>query len=79
VVPGYAFDLYVPTTVPGDRAAFDPAAAATFNGRDGDLNTPEAALVLAGRGRPSNAGRYTGAVHTFMFGIRWSERTIGFD
>lgn len=79
LVPGYAFDLYVPTTVTGDRAAFDPAAAAAFNARGGDLNTPEAALVLAGRGRPSNAGRYTGAVHTFMFGLRWSERTIGFD
>jgi opacity protein-like surface antigen len=79
VVPGYAFDMYIPTTVPGDRAAFDPAAAAAFNERFGDLNTPEAALVLAGRGRPSNAGRYTGAVHTFMFGLRWSERVIGFD
>jgi len=78
LLPGYAFDLYVPTTT-GDRAAFDPAAAAVFNGRGGDLNTPEAALVLAGRGRPSNAGRYTGAVHTFMFGLRWSERVIGFD
>jgi hypothetical protein len=79
MVPGYAFDMYVPTTVSADRAAFDPAAAATFNERFGDLNTPEAALVLAGRGRPSNAGRYTGAVHTFMFGLRWSERVIGFD
>lgn len=79
LVPGYAFDLYVPTAVTGDRAAFDPAAAATFNGRGGDLNTSEAELVLAGRGRPSNAGRYTGAIHTFMFGLRWSERVIGFD
>lgn len=79
VVPGYAFDLYVPTTVSASRAAFDPAAAASFNERGGDLNTPEAALVLAGRGRPSNAGRYSGAVHTFMFGLRWSERVIGFD
>ena len=79
LVPGYAFDLYVPTTVRGDRAAFDPTAAATFNAGGGDLNTPEAALVLAGRGRPSNAGRYTGAVHTFMLGLRWSERVIGFE
>ena len=54
-------------------------AAAAFNASGGDLNTPEAALVLAGRGRPSNAGRYTGAVHTFMLGLRWSERTIGFE
>lgn len=79
LVPGYAFDLFLPTTVKGDRAAFDPTAAAAFNASGGDLNTPEAALVLAGRGRPSNAGRYTGAVHTFMLGLRWSERTIGFE
>ena len=80
LMPGYAFDLYVPTSVPAGGAAFSPATAAAFIERGGDLNSPEAALVLAGRGRPSNAGRYTGAVHTFMLGLRWTSlRVIGFD
>jgi len=79
VVPGYAFDLYTPSTVRGSRAAFDPASAAAFQASGGDLNTPAAERVLAGQGRPSNAGRYTGVVHTFMLGLRWSERVVGFD
>lgn len=60
-------------------AAFNPAAATAFHESGGNLNAAEAALVLAGQGRPSNAGRYTGAVHTFMLGLRWSERMVGFD
>ena len=79
VIPGYAFDLYAPTTVRGNVAAFDPTTAAAFHASGGDLNTPDAERVLAGQGRPSNAGRYTGAVHTFMLGLRWSERVVGFD
>jgi hypothetical protein len=77
IVPGYGFDLYLPTTV--RDGAFDPTAAAAFYASGADLNTPDADLVLAGRGRPSNAGRYTGAVHTVMLGLRWSERVIGFE
>lgn len=79
IVPGYGFDLYVPTTVQPGSAAFDPAAAAAYGESGADLNSPDAAVVLAGRGRPTNAGRYTGMVHTFMLGLRWSERVIGFD
>ncbi|MBK7824014.1 hypothetical protein [Nannocystis sp.] len=79
LVPGYALDLYLPSTVRPGSAAFDPAAAAAFHKSGGDLNTAAAAQVLAGQGRPSNAGRYTGAVHTFMLGLRWSERMVGFD
>lgn len=79
LVPGYALDLYLPSTVRPGSAAFDPAAATAFHKSGGDLNSAEAAQVLAGQGRPSNAGRYTGAVHTFMLGLRWSERIAGFD
>lgn len=79
IVPGYGFDLYVPTTVQVGDAAFDPAAAAAYAASGGDLNSAAAATVLAGRGRPSNAGRYTGTVHTLMLSLRWSERVIGFD
>lgn len=76
IVPGYGFDLYLPSSTgrPGD---FDPAAATRFAAAGGDINSDDAALVLAGRGRPSNAGRYTGAVHTFMLTLRWAERTPG--
>jgi hypothetical protein len=79
VIPGYAFDLYTPSTVRSSVAAFDPSTATAFHASGGDLNTPDAERVLAGQGRPSNAGRYTGAVHTFMLGLRWSERVVGFD
>lgn len=79
IVPGYGFDLFVPTTVRPGSAAFDPAAAAAYSESGGDLNSPDAGVVLAGRGRPTNAGRYTGTAHTIMLGLRWSERVIGFD
>lgn len=77
VVPGYGFDLYVPERVRAGEAAFDPVAAAAFAASGGDLNRPEADLVLSGRGRPSNAGLYGGAVHTVMLTLRWSERMLG--
>lgn len=79
IVPGYAFDLYLPERTRSGEAAFDPVAAAAFAASGGDLNGPQADLVLAGRGRPTNAGRYTGAVHTFMLTLRWSERVLGVD
>ena len=77
IVPGYGFDLYVPERV--RTGAFDPVAAAAFAESGGDLNSPQADLVLSGRGRPSNAGLYTGAVHTLMLTLRWSERMLGFE
>jgi hypothetical protein len=78
IVPGYGFDLFVPERTRG-TPAFDPLAAAAFADSGGDINSQYADLVLAGRGRPSNAGRYTGAVHTFMLTLRWSERMLGFE
>ncbi|HEY8376448.1 MAG TPA: hypothetical protein VIK91_08165 [Nannocystis sp.] len=78
VVPGYGFDLFLPERTRG-QAAFDPVAAAAFADSGGDLNHPAADIVLSGRGRPSNAGRYAGAVHTFMLTLRWSERMLGFE
>lgn len=78
IVPGYGFDLYIPERTRG-QAAFDPLAAAAFADSGGDINSAPADLVLSGRGRPSNAGRYTGAVHTFMLTLRWSERMLGFE
>ncbi|MCY1062303.1 hypothetical protein [Nannocystis sp. SCPEA4] len=78
IVPGYGFDLYLPGNT-GRPGAFDPAAALAFAASGGDINSAEADRVLAGQGRPSNAGRYTGAVHTFMLTLRWSERMLGFE
>lgn len=77
IVPGYGFDFYVPERV--RAGAFDPVAAAEFADAGGDLNSQHARLVLEGRGRPSNAGRYSGAVHTVMLSLRWSERMLGFE
>lgn len=79
VVPGYGLDVYLPTRVLARDAAFDPIAASTFAASGGDINGPTADLVLAGRGRTSNAGRYTGAAHTVMLTLRWSERMLGFE
>ncbi|MCB9567630.1 MAG: hypothetical protein H6710_10540 [Myxococcales bacterium] len=79
LIPGYGFDAYLPTRVRGGDAAFDPGAALTFDEKGGDLNSPEAAAILAGRGRPTNAGMYTGFVHTFMLALRWSERSLGVE
>lgn len=78
IVPGYGFDLYLPERTRG-QAAFDPVGAAAFADSGGDINSASADLVLSGRGRPTNAGRYTGAVHTFMLTLRWSERMLGFE
>lgn len=79
VVPGYALDVRVPMTVGpgGSAAAFDPEATSSFNAANGDLNDPSAAAVLDGRARPTNAGRYAGASHTFVLSFRWAERMPG--
>lgn len=79
LVPGYGLDAYLPTRVRASGASFDPNAGLTFYEKVGDINSPEAARILEGRGRPSNAGLYTGFTHTFTFALRWSERTLGVD
>lgn len=78
-VPGYGLDIYLPTDVDPGRAAFDPAAGLEFERAGGDLNAPRADDVLAGRGRPSNAGRYFGLLHTLSLAMRWSGRARGVD
>lgn len=79
LVPAYGVDFLVPTRVGpgGHNPAFTPAAAIEFERSGADLNSPSAGPVLAGRGLPTNAGVYTGAVHTVMFGVRWTERGFG--
>ena len=79
LIPGYGLDAYLPTRVKGSDAAFDPTAGLSFDEKAGDINSSEAAQILEGRGRPSNAGLYTGFAHTFTFALRWSERTLGVD
>lgn len=79
LIPGYGVDLYVPVAVDPGAASFDPRAATELSQAHGDLNAPLANTVLEGRARPSNAGHYTGLVHTFTIGIRWAERTFGAD
>lgn len=77
LIPGYGVDLFPPTTV--DDAAFDPDAGEQFLNALSDLNSGVAETVLEGRARPSNAGRYTGMVHTFSLALRWAERGLGVD
>jgi opacity protein-like surface antigen len=80
LAPAYALDFMLPTRVgPGGHTpAFDPTAAINFEANGADLNnTASANAVLAGRGLPTNAGIYTGAVHTILFSVRWSERGLG--
>ena len=57
----------------GAAPNYDPSAAAEFQGANGDLDDPSSAAVIAGRARPTNAGRYFGSVHTLLFALRWSE------
>lgn len=79
LAPAYAVDFQVPARVgPGGASpAFDPGAAIAFEQSGADLNSPSAAAVLAGRGIPTNAALYIGAVHTILFSVRWSERGFG--
>ncbi|MEZ4454381.1 MAG: hypothetical protein R3B09_33325 [Nannocystaceae bacterium] len=79
LVPGYALDFTPPARVSADEAAFDPSAGLTFDDKRGDINSREAALILEGRGRPSNAGFYMGFAHTFSLALRWSERSLGVE
>jgi len=79
LIPGYGVDLYLPTSVSGDTAAFDPGAAERFSAAFSDLNSEDAQAILEGRGRPTNAGRYTGLVHTFTLAFRIAPRTLGLD
>lgn len=79
LVPAYALDLMVPTRVgPGGASpAYDPVAGLAFESAGGDINSAAAAKVLQGRALPTNAGVYTGAVHSIMFALRWTERGFG--
>ena len=79
LIPAYNVDFLVPTRVgPGGFGpAFRPKAALDFESSGADLNAPSAEVVLEGRGLPTNAGIYTGAVHSISFSVRWSERGFG--
>ncbi len=79
LIPAYGVDFLVPTRVgPGGVGpAFRPSAAIEFERGGADLNSSSAAVVLAGRGQPTNAAIYTGAVHSISFAVRWSERGFG--
>lgn len=79
LVPGYGLDFYFPTAVSGASAAFDPGAAERFAVAHSDLNSEDAAAILEGRGRPTNAGRYTGLVHTVTLALRWAPRSLGIN
>lgn len=71
--PGYGLDFSLPRIVRPGRAAFSPTAAAQFAAAGGDINAEGADLVLDGRGRSTNAGRYFGALHTFTLAVLWGE------
>ncbi|MCA9650447.1 MAG: hypothetical protein KC501_11100 [Myxococcales bacterium] len=76
VVPGYGLDLFLPRTVTPGGALFSPAAAIAFDSGSGDINAPGANEVLQGRGRPTNAARYFGMLHTLSFAVMWGERLV---
>jgi len=71
--PGYGIDVTVPRIVRRSDAAFSPTAATQFAASGGDINAEGADLVLDGRARPTNAGRYFGALHTFTLAVLWGE------
>ncbi|TPV95645.1 MAG: hypothetical protein B7733_09010 [Myxococcales bacterium FL481] len=76
LLPGYGLDVLLPQRVgPGGSApAYDPQAALDFSAASSDLHAPSAAAVLHGRGRPTNAGVYSGSTHVLSLALRWSER-----
>jgi hypothetical protein len=76
LVPSYGIDLMVPTRVgPGGATPmYDPAAGIAFEQAGADINSSSANAVLQGRALPTNAAIYTGAVHSILFALRWSER-----
>jgi hypothetical protein len=76
LAPGYGLDVVLPATVGGSggrTSDFDSQAALDFAASGRDINGPGADAVLAGRARPTNAGRYFQDVHVFSLGIGWSE------
>ncbi len=76
MVPGYGVDFVLPRTVDPEDALFSPEAASAFETGSGDINAPGAEAVLEGRGRPTNAGRYFGMLHSLSFAIMWGERAL---
>lgn len=76
LVPGYGLDVLLPRRVEPGAAMFSPAAATAFESGSGDINAPGAAGVLDGRGRPTNAGRYFGMLHTLSVSLLWGEREV---
>jgi hypothetical protein len=72
-------DLILPRRVGPSEARFDPVAATAFEAAAADLNGPGAAAVLAGRGRPTNAGRYFGMAHGLSLALMWGERSAQLD
>jgi len=76
MVPGYGLDVLIARTVEPSGALFSPAAAIAFEDGSGDINAPGAEGVLDGRGRPTNAGRYFGMLHTLSFALMWGERAL---
>ena len=79
LTPGYGFDLLLPRRIEDSEAAFDPTAATAFAQAGGDLNARGATAVLAGRGRPTNAGRYLGLLHTVSLTLSWGESSRVFE
>lgn len=79
LVPGYGADFYFPTSVSATQAAFDPGAAERFAAAHSDINSADAQAILEGRGRPTNAGRYTGLVHSVSLALRWQPRSLGLN
>jgi len=79
VVPGYAVDFFVPRRVGTSDARLDPVAATSFDDSGGDLNSAAADAVLAGRARPTNAGRYFAMTHAVSVALMWGEASAQLD
>ncbi len=71
--PGYAMDLLLPRTARPASALLDPTAATDFADSGGDINADGADAFLAGRARPTNAGRYFGQLHSLTLTLSWGE------
>ncbi len=71
--PGYALDLLLPRDVRPRTALLDPTAATDFADSGGDINAQGASDSLAGRARPTNAGRYFGQLHSLTLTLSWGE------
>jgi hypothetical protein len=75
IAPGYGVDFALPTTFggSGEPTDYDSQAALDFAASGRDINGPGADAVLAGRARPTNAGRYLQDIHVFSLGVGWAE------